>query len=126
MGVVVVGFAVVVPAEKLQIVEVGGAAAGPVHAVVGFATFGGLIAAGGLAVAVADDECFPLRGSDGPGRAADVEDLGIAGHHDPRHIRVAQDPFQRRRADPAGVVAFGPRPFEQARGRALVGVDRRS
>ena len=123
LGVVVVGLAVMMPAQELEVVEVGGAAAGPVHTMVGFATFGGLIAAGGSAVAVADHECFPLRGRDGAGRAADVEDLGIAGHHDPRHIRVAQDPFQRRRADPAGVVAFGPRPFQQARGSSLVGVD---
>lgn len=64
MGVVFVSFSVVMPTEQLQIREIGGAVVGwrPVFDVVGFATFGGLLAAGGLAVLVAYDECFPLGG----------------------------------------------------------------
>ncbi len=74
LGVVPVLLAVVVPAEELEVVEVGGAAAGPVRDVVGLAVVGGPVAAGGLAVPVAYDEGFPLRGARVAGGAADVED----------------------------------------------------
>ena len=56
MGVVFVGLAVVVPAEQLEIVEVGGAVAGPPFDVVGLAELPGDFAALGLAVPIAHDE----------------------------------------------------------------------
>ena len=59
LGVVVVSVAVVVPAQELEVFEVGGAAACPVHDVMGFAGVGGSVAPGGLAVLVAYDERFP-------------------------------------------------------------------
>ena len=75
--VVDVDFAVVLPAEEFQVVEVGGAAAGPVPDVVCFTEAGGPGALGVLAVPVADDERAPELVGDVAGGAADVDDLGL-------------------------------------------------
>ena len=86
--------AVVMPAQELQVVEVGWAAVGPVADVVGLAVAGWALAAGVLAVAVAGDERFPLgRGGD-VGGAADVEDFGPAGHDHPAEGAVAQQELE--------------------------------
>ena len=70
LGVVFVVLAVVVPAQKFEVVEVGGSVVGwrPVFDVVGFTALRWLVAAGVLAVLIAHDERFPLRGGDGAGR----------------------------------------------------------
>jgi hypothetical protein len=75
LGVVAVSLAVMVPAEELQVLEVGGSAVFPVLDVVCVAVLGGTVASGGLAVAVADDECSPLGGAHYAGRPTHVEDL---------------------------------------------------
>src|SRR4051812_36100759 len=67
-----------------------------------FAAFGRLVAAGCLAVSVAHDECFPQRGGDGAGRAADVEHFGSAVGDDPADGAVAAEPFERGCGKPAG------------------------
>jgi hypothetical protein len=104
LGVVSVSFAVV-PAEELEVVEVGFAVVGwaPVLFVVGLAAVGGLFASGGLAVTVANDEGFPLGGGGGAGGAADVEDFGCAGHDDAGEVAVAHDPVERRSGQAPGV-----------------------
>jgi hypothetical protein len=106
LGFFAVVLAVVVPAEQLQVVEVGGAAVFPVVDVVGFAPVGGLGAAIGLAVLIAYDERFPDCWADGAGRAADVEDLGCAGHEDAGDVAVAQESFEGGVGEAAVLVAF--------------------
>jgi hypothetical protein len=59
LGFVFVLFAVMGPAVEPEILEVGGAAAGPVFEVVGFAVGWGAVASGVLAMLVADDERLP-------------------------------------------------------------------
>jgi hypothetical protein len=76
---VAVSLAVVVPAEELQVFEIGRAAVFPVFDVVRVAVIGGTVASRGLAVTVADDECFPLGGAHGAGSPTHVEDLRAAG-----------------------------------------------
>jgi hypothetical protein len=65
--------AVVVPAEKFEVVEIGGSAAGPVPFVMGLTPGGGFFAAGGLAVAIAGDQCPELGVARDAGGAAQVE-----------------------------------------------------
>ena len=65
---------------------------------------GGSVAAGVLAVLVADDERFPLRGGRGRGGAADVEDFGAARDDDAADVAVAQQPVEHRLRE-AAVVA---------------------
>jgi hypothetical protein len=124
LGVVDVLLAVVVPAEEFEVFEVGGSAVGPVPDVMGLAVAGGTVAAGGLAVLVAGGECFPLRGRDGGGGAADVEDLGPAGEDDAAEVAVAGEELDHGLGEPSAGVPFGPRAGDQIKtGReALVDV----
>src|SRR5665213_1748354 len=93
LGVVSVSFAMVVPTQELQIVEIGRAVVrrGPVPDVMGFAAIGRLFATGCLAVPVAYDERLPLRRGRGPGRPAHVEDLRCAEHDDAADVAIAHD-----------------------------------
>ena len=106
--VVDVSLAVVVPAEELQVLEVGGSAACPVPDVMWLAVARGAVTAGGLAVSVAHHECFPLRRGGSAVGAADVEDLGAAGDDHPAERAVAQQQFDRRL--PTGGRCSGVRP----------------
>jgi hypothetical protein len=108
LGVVVVSVAVVLPAEQLEVFEIGGAAACPVHDVMGFAAVGSLVASGCLAVSVAYDERFPDRWRDRAGGSADVEDLGSAGGDDPADVAVAAQSFERDRREVTAALGFGP------------------
>jgi hypothetical protein len=107
LGVVVVSFAVVVPTQQLQILEIGRAAARPVHDVMCLTRVGGSVASGGLAVLVAYDERFPDCGWDGARRAADVEDFGSARRNDPADVAVAGDSFERRGREVTVVTLLG-------------------
>src|SRR5205809_1116488 len=93
--VVGVGLAVVVPAQQFQVVEVGGAAVGPVDDVMRVAESGGQGASCPLAVLVAGDECVPGGGGDVAGGAADVEDLAGAVGEDAADLAVAGESLQR-------------------------------
>src|ERR671910_1511694 len=88
-----------VPAEQDEIVQVGGAAVGPVNAVVGVAPLGRAGAAGEGASSVADDQRGPLSGGHGAVFSADVE--GHAGRvgDDAGDVGVAADPAHRLRGD---------------------------
>ena len=89
-----VQFSMVRPAQQLQVVEIRCSAVFPMVNVVGFAVVGWSVASGGSAVPVADDEGFPLGVRDRARRAADVEDLGVAGDEDGGDLGVAEEPVE--------------------------------
>jgi hypothetical protein len=80
---------VVVPAQHDQVVERGGPAAAPMPAVVAVAPDRGDVAAGVLAMPVADHYRAAQPGRHPPGRPPDIEGLGRGVGDDPMHRRVA-------------------------------------
>ena len=85
----VVEDAVVFAAEQDEVVEVGGAAVGPVDDVVGVAHDRWAGAAGEGAVSVAGDQGAPQGGGDQSVGAADVEDLAVGAEADRDELGVA-------------------------------------
>jgi len=77
-----------------RVLEVGGSAVFPEPDVMRFAVFGGAVAAGGGAVAVACDEGVTLGGGDGAGEAPDVEDFAGPVGEDAADFGVAAEPFE--------------------------------
>jgi hypothetical protein len=85
--------AVVVPAaEQHTVVDVGGPAVGPMSNLVGVAPAGWGVAPGPDAVPVTGDDRAQLRGGEGAGGAAGVEELRRRPHHDPGDGGVAGEP----------------------------------
>ena len=85
----------VVPAQEFEVFEVGGAAVGPVPDVVCLAEARRSGAAGGLAVVVAGDECFPEFVGDVADGAADVDDGAGSVGDDPADLAVAGNAIER-------------------------------
>jgi hypothetical protein len=80
---------VVVPAQRDQVVERGGPAAAPMPAVMTVAPERGDVAAGVLAVPVADHYRAAQPGRHHPGSPPDIERLGRGVGDDPMHRGVA-------------------------------------
>ena len=97
---------VVSAADEGEVVEVGGAALGPVPQVVGVAPGCGGGAAGDDAGAVAGDQCAALGRGDGADGVAEVEDLAVAADQGGLDDGVAEEPGQPRRGEGSGLVAI--------------------
>lgn len=101
-------------AVEPEVSEISWSSVLPVPVVMGLAVGGWSAAAGGLAVLVAGGERFPLRGRRGRSRAADVEDLGMAGDDDATQRAVAQQHLEQVRRKVPTASEFGAGLFDGA------------